>query len=207
MSSETTRLDPSSTNSKPNLPPGLRDIKRRSITNNVNKDTATWDVYGAETNGEYAKATILIQPGGGVPFHLHHSYAETFRALDDDLTVMVGDSQVITLKPGEAATAPIGVKHRFFNDTDHNVTFEGIMRPAHEGFERSLYILYGLANDGLTNEGALPKSFVHLCCVTHMGDFSFPGTFGFFMNPITKLVAWYARWSGVEGELTRRYWD
>ena len=206
MPSEATSLNSSGSNSKRRPPPGLRNPKRRTITNSVNKDTVTWDVYGAETDGEYSKATILVQPGGSVPFHLHHSYSEIFRALDDDLTVMVGDTQVITLKPGDTATAPMGVKHRFFNDTDHDVTFEGTVRPAHEGFEKSISILYGLANDGLANEGAFPKSFVHLCCTTHMGDFSFPGMFGFFMNPITRLVAWYAKWSGVEEELTRKYW-
>ena len=105
------------------------------------------------------------------------------------MTVSVGDDQDITLSPDDAITAPMGVPHRFFSAGNEDVVFEVTMRPAHEGFEKSLYLMYGLANDGLTDKDSKPKSFVHLCLVTSMGDLRFPGLFGTVLSLVTGLGA------------------
>lgn len=77
---------------------------------------------------------------------------------------MVPGDSTLKFKPAETAVVPIGTKHRFCNPSkDETVEFVGKVVPAHEGFEKSVHIIYGLAEDGECDAQGLPKSFVHLC--------------------------------------------
>ena len=198
-----TRLSMAITDSKGQLPPGMLDAHNRTITNPSIKDQVIFEKYSAETGGEYTKLNIKVSPGGGTAIHYHNSYDETFHAITGDLGVVVGED-TFQLRPGETKTVPVGTKHRFFNPySDRDVTFTTEVRPAHEGFERSLYILYGLARDGYCGEKGLPNSMMHLCLVADMGDMSAPGAIG---KIIVKAFAAYARWTGEEERLLQRYW-
>jgi len=57
---------------------------------------------------------------------------------------------------------PPGEAHYFFNDGKEEVEVEVKLQTAREGFEKGLYIVYGLARDGMCIEGAggFPKSFI-----------------------------------------------
>jgi mannose-6-phosphate isomerase-like protein (cupin superfamily) len=62
--------------------------------------------------------------------------------------MVLGDSTLI-FKPGETAVVPIGTKHRFFNPSkSETVELVGRVVRAHEGFEKSVHTIYGLAEDG-----------------------------------------------------------
>jgi mannose-6-phosphate isomerase-like protein (cupin superfamily) len=184
------------------------DERRRTITNKNTGETAHWDKYGYETGGKFATATATCQPGGGPPLHYHTSYAERFEAVQGELAVLLGEGDPIHLKPGETLDVPIGVQHRFSNDTQEDVTMRGWVLPAHPGFERSLYILFGLNNDGLADPATgMPHNILHTAVVADMGDTRFPGFKGGLLNRLTKVLAAYARWSGVEEELLKKYWD
>ncbi|EXJ81699.1 hypothetical protein A1O1_07764 [Capronia coronata CBS 617.96] len=193
------------------VPPGVLDSARRTICNKRFGEIVTWDKYGYETNGAEAVATASCLPGGGPPLHYHTTYAERFQPIDGDLSVMLGDGAKqthIVVKPGEAVDVPIGAKHRFFNESDKEVKFRGWVLPAHAGFEQSLYILYGLNNDGLGDpKTGLPSSLLHTAVVANLGDMRFPGLAGGMTNYFVKILAWYARWTGVEEELLKKYWD
>ncbi|OAP55379.1 hypothetical protein AYL99_10352 [Fonsecaea erecta] len=198
----------SSTKADRNTPPGIRDEKRRTIINKNTGETITWTTYGYESGGKEASAVLVCKPGGGPPVHYHTSYAERFQAVEGELGVILGNREPIHLKPGESADIPIGTSHRFFNDGDKDVTFKGFVLPGHAGFERSLYILFGLNNDGLADpETGMPHSIVHTALIGEMSDMRFPGFQGGLMNYVGKVLALYARWTGVENELLRRYWD
>lgn len=127
---------------------------------------------------------------------------------------MVVDSNTYTYTAGEMGVVPIGVKHRWFNatkPTDGNgkgeMRFEGRIEPAHEGFEKSLHICYGLDADGESDEKGLPRSVVHLCIVGVMGDMKWPGWMAWVGgNWIMRAVAAYGRWTGEEERLVKRYW-
>ncbi|KIW62383.1 hypothetical protein PV04_10563 [Phialophora macrospora] len=194
------------------IPPGIKDEKRRSITNKNTGETITWTTYGYESDGKEAAAELVCKPGGGPPIHYHTTYAERFEAVDGELGVLVGKDAAhlatVRLKPGEGADIPVGTVHRFFNDGDADVTFRGFVRPAHPGFERSLYILFGLNNDGLADpETGMPRSLLHTALIGEMSDMKFPGLQGGVMNYVGSLLAAYARWTGVEEELLKKYWD
>lgn len=195
-----------------NIPPGVKDEKRRVITNKNSGETITWTKYGYESDGTEASALLVCKPGGGPPTHYHTTYAERFEAVEGELGVMIGKDlnslKPIHLKPGEKADVPIGTVHRFFNDGDKDITFKGYVLPAHPGFERSLYILFGLNNDGLGDpKTGMPLSLLHTALIGDMSDMRFPGFQGGMMNYVGKLLAMYARWTGVEEQLLKKYWD
>ena len=84
------------------------------------------------------------------------------------LGVVLGEESKL-FEPGEKAIVPVGTKHRFFNPapasdpSSKDVQFVCKVVPAHTNFEKSIYICYGLVNDGFCNEKGFPKSIVHLC--------------------------------------------
>lgn len=190
------------------VPPGVLDATRRTIANKNTREIVTWDKYGYETNGAEAVATATCLPGGGPPLHYHTSYAERFQPVHGDLGLILGDGEPRVLESGETADVPIGVSHRFFNDSSKEVKFKAWVLPAHPGFEQSLYIMFGLNNDDLADpKTGLPNSILHTAVVADLGDMRFPGLTGRLINYFTKLLAMYARWTGVEEELLRKYWD
>jgi mannose-6-phosphate isomerase-like protein (cupin superfamily) len=183
----------------------MRDPARRVLTNSKIKDIIKIEKYSAETGGEYTLISVSVAPGGGTPLHYRGSYKEELTAKSGILSCVLGE-ETLSFKPGETAVIPIGTKHRFFNDTDAEIKFEGKASPAHEGFEKSVYICYGLANDGECDDKGLPKSIVHLCLMADMGDMKWPGVTGTLGAPFIKSMAVYARWSGEEERLLKKYW-
>lgn len=121
--------------SEVDLPPGMRDESRRAIFNPVNKDTAKFTKYSAETDGEFTEVEVTLAPSGGNPLHYHSSFTETFLAVDNKLHIRHGpEGTPAVLEPGETRTIEIGEHHCFYNPTDEAVKFKVTLRPASEGF-------------------------------------------------------------------------
>ncbi|KAK0125398.1 hypothetical protein ONS95_000585 [Cadophora gregata] len=199
---------PSHSTPSQQLPAGMHNPSRRKLTNHLIKDEAHIEKYSAETNGAYTQVRVTVAPGGGTPLHYHGSYDEHLTCTNGLLSCVIGN-KTLTFTPGEMAVIPIGTKHRFFNASESDdVEFVGKVVPAHEGFEKSLYICYGLAGDGECDEKGLPRSFVHLCLIADLGDMRWPGFMlvAGFGNMLVKVVAAYARWSGEEDRLLKNYW-
>lgn len=115
------------------------------------------------------------------------------------MTLHADQNDSYTVVPGEW--------HRFFNPSEtEDVTFEAKVIPAHQGFEKTLYIFYGLANDGLGDEKGFPKSWVHMLMFPALGEVGYPGVFGLVVGLLSGIVGWYARVSGEEERLTRKYY-
>lgn len=95
-------------------------------------------------------------------------------------------------------------RHRFFNDSSESIEFHVKIAPGSPEFEKSIYIAYGLANDGLTDSEGIPKNFLDLCVVAVLGDIRLAGLIGLMM-PLMFIGAWYARWSGHEDTLLNKY--
>ena len=183
----------------------------RLNTNPILKDSIYMKVYSAESNGEYSGVDIKVAPGGGTPFHYHNTYNESFKARNGDLTLFMEDTKTgkvleNVLKPGQSATVPKGVMHRFHNGTKGEIEFYGELRPGHAGFEKTLHIMYGLARDGQVDAHGLPKGIAVKALMQTMGDIDFAGWKMTLGRPFMKLLSAWCRWTGEEERLLRRYW-
>src|SRR5216684_2171183 len=80
------------------------------------------DVYrflavGEDTDGKYALWEAIVPPGGGPPPHVHSREEEGFYVLEGEITLLVGDRQLVA-GPGMFANMPVGTLHSFKNETD-----------------------------------------------------------------------------------------
>jgi len=108
------------------------------------------------------------------------------------------------LKSGESYTVVPYKHHYFFNPTDKEIKFKIELKPGHEGFENSLRIIYGLAEDGLTNRNGIPKSIQNKAILACMGDVNLPGFFSLIF-PLLRRIAKKAAASGDKQRLVDRY--
>ena len=174
------------------------------IVNPIFKDTVTFVRTAAETNGQVSDLELTLLPGGRNPLHYHKSYSETFTAIDGEVGVGLGRKNRRILEPGNSYTVGHNNLHYFFNPTAKEIKFKTEIKPGHEGFENSLRILYGLAEDGLTNKKGIPKSIQYKAIVACMSDMNLPGFFTLIF-PILKRIARKAKASGAEQRLIDRY--
>ncbi|HBZ21488.1 MAG TPA: cupin [Bacteroidales bacterium] len=177
---------------------------KRVIVNPIFRDTVTFTKTSIETNGKYTEAELTLMPGGKNPLHYHLSYSETFTAIDGELGLGLARSKKKFLKPGETYTVEPKNLHHFFNPNEKEIKFKVVLKPGHEGFENSLRILYGLAEDGLVNKKGIPKRLQHIAIISCMSDMNLPGFFTLIF-PLLKRVANKAKDSGVEQQLIDSY--
>ncbi|KAF2169455.1 hypothetical protein M409DRAFT_52693 [Zasmidium cellare ATCC 36951] len=191
------------------VPPGVKDPSRRIIENPVAGEVGDFIKYSYETEGKYAEAEATCVPGGGPPLHYHKNFAEIFTAIEGDLLLYTGSdpkAEPLHLPPGETFTVPIGTLHRFSAGPE-GAKFKIRVEPGDEGFEKSIYILFGLARDGQLGKDCLPTNPIYTAVIGSLGGMYFPGATGALLNGVTAVMAAYARWSGVQDELIKKYWE
>lgn len=89
----------------------------------------------------------------GPPMHIHHFEDEEGTVVSGRLSADVGGRRV-TLGPGERVRLPRGVPHRWWNDGDEPLVFEGIARPTVD-FDRYLQGVFEVVNAGEPNRPPL----------------------------------------------------
>ena len=161
---------------------------KRTIVNPVIKDTATFLQTARESNSKVSEIEITLMPGGGNRLHYHKTYSETFVPVDGELGLRLGKNETRILKPGERFTVKPVQLHCFFNPTGNTIKFNILIEPGHEGFENSLRILYGLAEDGLTDNQSIPRKLTHTALILTMSDMNAPGPLT-WMYPFFKWLA------------------
>jgi len=177
----------------------------RRHENPVLGDAVTIVESAARTRGARTLLEIEVAPGGGTHSHVHHAFAEHFRAVEGTVTVYA-DGVRCQLKPGGEAIAPIGSVHRFRNETEAPIRLEVELRPGHTGFEEALVIAYGLARDGEARKDGSPRSILQTAALMELSDTSFAGPMRVFEQPLRSLAA-RARRRGVLDDLRARYLD
>lgn len=96
-----------------------------------------------------------VRPGGAVAGeHVHSSITERFRVVCGRLGVRI-DGVERELGPGDEATVPPGVVHDWWNAGDREAQVVVEIDPGRR-FEIMISTLFGLANDGLTNDRGMP---------------------------------------------------
>ena len=175
----------------------------RTIYNSEADHYTTFLEKSADTNGEYTLLEIDLEPGGENGPHFHGQFSETFTAIEGPVGVHVNGEDYY-LNEGESITADIGDIHYFFNDGDERARFQVKIEPGSPGFEKGLYILYGLINDGKAEEG-LPKNPLHTAVFVSYSDTRAPGVLR-LVNPIFTRLGGRAQRTGIESELVERYY-
>lgn len=141
-----------------------------------------------ETHGEVTLFEIEVVPGGGNSLHYHDGFTEKFSVLEGSLTVQSGKHEK-TLHTGESHTVQKNELHCFKNKSNSPAKFLVELRPGHAGFEKTIAIAYGLAQDGLVKKGGIPRKFSHLAILFMNGGTKLPGIF----KVIQPLFRWVAR--------------
>jgi quercetin dioxygenase-like cupin family protein len=178
-------------------------IQQRRIYSPVQRDAAIFLETAEESGGRRTLAEVELAPGGGNEPHKHLSFSERFVCVEGELTVRV-DGLLHVLHPGDEATAEPGAIHNFANETTDPVRFQVELAPGHRGFEQALQIVYGLAEDGLTNDKGIPKNLVHTAVLMEMGETRVVGPLRALV-PLLKLLARVGRRRGADAALIERY--
>ncbi|MEI9911691.1 MAG: cupin domain-containing protein [Bacteroidota bacterium] len=175
----------------------------RKIYNPLQKDTVIFLKTAADTNGEYTLVETGLADGGGVGLHYHKTYSEKFECMEGEVQVMLNKT-LYTLQAGQSATAAPGVNHLFRNRSGSPCTFRVELRPASRGFEQSLQIAYGLANDGLCKPNGFPKDKLALAWLFDTSESNLPGWMSMF-EFILRRQAKKAKQKGIDKKLLEKY--
>lgn len=177
---------------------------KRKIINPIIKDTISFLQTSAETNATISELELTLMPGGANFSHYHKAFTETFTAIDGALGLKLKGNKIKILQPNEVYAVSPKQVHSFFNPGDKEIRFNIKITPGHTGFENSLRILYGLAEDGLTDKKSIPKSLHHVAVIGSISDSYLPGIMK-IMSPIFNLFAKRAKQTGLEKKLIDKY--
>jgi quercetin dioxygenase-like cupin family protein len=175
----------------------------RIIYNPIQKDQVTFLKTHADTNGECTLVEVELADGGGVGLHYHKTYSEKFDCLKGEVEVRLSKT-IHKLQPKQSATAEPNVNHLFRNRSGKLCKFLVELRPASRGFEQSLQIGYGLANDGLTKSNGFPKDKLALAWLFDISESNLPGWMSIF-EFILRRQAKKARAKGIDRQLIEKY--
>lgn len=175
----------------------------RKIYNPIQKDQVIFLKTHTDTNGEYTLVEVELADGGGVGLHYHKTYSESFSCIEGEVEVKLGKT-LHTLQQGQSATAEKNVNHLFRNRSGKTCKFTVELRPASRGFEQSLQIGYGLANDGLCKPNGFPKDKLALAWLFDISESNLPGWMSLF-EFILRSQAKKARKKGIDKQLTEKY--
>ena len=94
--------------SEGNAPKVVKDADGEVL--DVIGDIQTHKLLGADTNNQMVEWVDNVEPGVGIPPHIHTKEDEIFRVVEGEVEIMV-DGQVTVLKDGDMAYAPKNVPH------------------------------------------------------------------------------------------------
>jgi mannose-6-phosphate isomerase-like protein (cupin superfamily) len=113
----------------------------------LNRHTGEWLHLhrGYEGDREVLYLHGGVPPGGeGPPMHVHVDQDETGEVVSGRLSASVG-GKTLTFGPGEQATFPRGVPHRWWNAGDEPVVFRGKAVPAGD-LDQFLHGIFDIVN-------------------------------------------------------------
>ena len=97
--------------------------------------TFSWKVKGVDTGYAFAVYEMLVEPGRGIPLHMH-PFAEFFYVLEGRIDIIGVDDQGAvewtTVAEGESANAAINAPHGLMNRTDQTSRFLSVANLQHE---------------------------------------------------------------------------
>jgi quercetin dioxygenase-like cupin family protein len=158
------------------------------------------------SSADTSKESVLemdILPTEKTPWHYHTLFAETFEILKGTLEVGKG-KDVHQLKQGDIVTIQPNEKHYYHNVSNEECIVKATLSPGNKNFENSLFILKGLAKDGLASVAGTPKKFSDLALFVYLNNSRMVG-FQKIAEPIFNYVAKAAIKKGRLNELIQKY--
>lgn len=159
-------------------------------------------INSADTNKE-SVLEMNILPGEKTPWHYHTLFSETFEILKGALEVGKG-KDIHQLKQGDVATIMPNEKHYYHNVSKEECVLKATLSPGNKNFENSLFILKGLAKDGLASAAGTPKKFSDLVLFIYLNNSRMIG-FQKIAEPIFNFFAKAAIKNGHLNELIHKY--
>ncbi len=158
----------------------------------------------ADTNGKYSLLEVSLMPGGGNPPHYHKRFTEEFIAVKGQLGLLY-NKEIVYLEPGQSKLVPIGIEHRFFNNSNEPIVFRILLRNGQPGFENFIKALFGLVNDKCTTKGMIPKNPFYGAILLKWGDTHINNTFFHLFTPFASMAYWFAKKTNLENILLNKY--
>lgn len=177
---------------------------KRKIINPIIKDTITFIKTSEESSGAVTEMELTLMPNGNNFPHYHKQFSETFTVLEGSLGLTLQNSEKRILTKNESYTVAPLKAHSFYNPSNVEIKFNVKITPGHKGFEDSLRILYGLAEDGLTNKKGIPKSLTHIAIIGDLSDSNIAGFMKVLMPLLTFLLK-RAKRNGDYAKLIQKY--
>ncbi|WP_461449076.1 cupin domain-containing protein [Mucilaginibacter sp.] len=154
-------------------------------------------------NSKKSVVEMSILPGENTPWHYHTLFSETFEVLKGTLEIGKGN-EIHHLKQGGSATIKPNEKHYFNNISAEECIVKTTLDPGNKNFENALFILKGLANDGLASKAGTPKSLADLALFVYLNNSKMVGIQK-IAAPLFNMVAKAAIKRGRLDELLARY--
>ncbi|PSR56370.1 hypothetical protein AHMF7605_24165 [Adhaeribacter arboris] len=174
----------------------------RTVYNSGGNYRSTFLKTGAETNGAYELIQVEVEPHGGNEWHYHKKFDEHFTVLKGQ--ALVGQNgKEYRVNQGQSATARKGELHYFSNPTNETILLRVKVSPA-GGLEKSVRIVYGLANDGQF-DGAVTKNPWHMALLLGYSGTYLPDIPGFIQEPLVNSLAKIAQWKGEDKALEKYF--
>lgn len=149
-------------------------------------------------NGNSSVVELDILSGERTPWHYHTLFSETFTILKGTLELGKG-KEVLHLKQGDVATIMPNEKHYYHNVSNQECRITTTLNPGNKNFENALFILKGLANDGLSTQAGTPKKFSDLVLFVYLSNSKMTGIQK-LAEPVFNL---FAKASIKKGHLSR----
>ena len=159
-------------------------------------------IRSADTNKE-SVLEMNILPTEKTPWHYHTLFSETFEILKGSLEVGKG-KDILHLKQGDIAIIQPNEKHYYHNVSNGECIVKATLNPGNKNFENSLFILKGLAKDGLASVAGTPRKFSDLALFVYLNNSRMVG-FQKIAEPIFNYVAKAAIKKGRLNELIQKY--
>ena len=109
-----------------------------------------------EDGTEVTRIEMWVEPGGGVPAHVHPSIEESFTVLEGTAELLGGRSWR-PAGPGETVVVSPGTRHAYRNRGDRVAHLACIAKPASASLEEFLTAAAELNRRGLLSKAGLPK--------------------------------------------------
>lgn len=189
------------TDAKPTLI--FNRILPREIVNKVTGDKLK--ILHAPADGfDSVKIEFTLPPrAAGAPLHYHLKFTEIFTVLNGRMEMKAGaDKRILT--PGEQIEVKPGTLHGFSNPHDEPLVFTSESLPAEE-FEKFIRTMFGLANDGKTNQKGMPLNGLHLALALDFADLYFPFVPAWLQRTVRKTLRSVAQAVGAENELKKYF--